>query len=201
MGFQPRNLNLADLFSPSLSSAVEKANGIIVSKRDFASTLGLGGLSGFSGSGGGFPDVFGGNNDGAKDGGKGDQGNKDVSKVGGASGLFSPGSFLDSFSRGNGLGDMGFGDNHGVDGGDGKKEDNSGKGDGHKDDGSKGSFGAGAGFGDSLNVHGPAFDGAKADGHDGAAKGQVGDAPKKDDSGVKKRGFAMWFRRVIVARD
>ncbi|GAA5857216.1 hypothetical protein JCM9279_004424 [Rhodotorula babjevae] len=189
------------------SNNVDKNHGILVGKRDFASSLGLGGFSGFSGAGAGS--------------GSGDDG------LGGASGLFSKGSFLDTFSRGDGMGDFGldFGDEKKDAGHEQGKYDSSTvkKDDGAKDakpdqhddvDGNKGAFdgasfgssllggGAGSlgGFGSGADDKQPLGDGkAYGDGKDDSVKDDSHEDGGKDD-GVKKRGFVLFSRRVAVSK-
>ncbi|GAA5908322.1 hypothetical protein JCM8208_000377 [Rhodotorula glutinis] len=179
---------------------VDKAHGITVGKRDFASSLGLGDSSGFSTGGAG-----------AKSGGD---------DLGGASGLFSKGSFLDTFSKGDGMGDFGLDfkdDSHDDQG---KKDDSSTadneKDDGvkgdeqqpqHDDGGDKGALG-GSSFGSSLVGggsfgSGPSGSGSGEDKHavvgDGKAYGDDGKDASHTD-GVKKRGFVFLSRRFASSR-
>ncbi|GAA5908328.1 hypothetical protein JCM8208_000379 [Rhodotorula glutinis] len=187
---------------------VDKAHGITVGKRDFASSLGLGDLSGFSTGAG----------PGAKSGGD---------ELGGASGLFSKGSFLDTFSKGDGMGDFGLDfkdDSHDDQG----KKDDSSTADNKNDDGVKGdaqqqqhdnggdkgglggssfgsslpgggsfgsgSFGSGPGSGDDKY---PVVGDGKAYGDDGKDASHT-DGVKVD--GVKKRGFVLLSRRFTSSR-
>ncbi|GAA5928928.1 hypothetical protein JCM3775_006684 [Rhodotorula graminis] len=192
----------------SHSNDYDASSGILVGKRDFASSLGLGDLSNFSGGGMGLGASS------SKSGGGGGGGD---AELGGASGLFSKGSFLDTFSKGDGMGDFGldFGDSSVGDSSSSKKDDGAdAKGDQqqHDDDhdGGKGAF-DGSSFGSSLLGGGGSF-GSGDDKHpvdDGKAYGgDDKDASHKDDGkgdgkvegGVKKRGFVLFSRRVAVSR-